>query len=570
MSIHVRRWWPVFLTLAVLVSAGLFAACGDDDDGGSDGEPPAGDDGGRIEGGELTVQSFEFSSLDPHVSSTYQDLSLHRMVWRGLYTLDKDNVPQPAMAAEKPEISEDGRTYTIRLREGLKWSDGDDLTAEDFVAGIYRTCNPENAGEYEYILVNLEGCDAHFANEAGYDAALEEAIGARAVDPTTIEFELIEPQPTFTTILSLYMTFPSPVHLLPNSSDPWPSGTEAPGELAYNGPYILTDYVAQDSITLEPNPEWAAPAGVSPTLDRITIKFIDDLSQATNAYSTDEIQATGVDVTQLESIIDRFGEGEEYFKTISPTTIALGLQMEKPPLDNLDVRLALSQAIDRVELNRVVFGGGNEPTTSWIPEVTGGHSPNEFVDQTGFDPAKAKESLARAGFADGEGFPELTILGIDLPESQDTAEFLQQAFKTHLNIDVQIEIVDSPTQFDRYTAEQFDLIDAGWLQDYPDPENWVLGQFETGGSSNHYNCSDPEIDSRVEEARFNADEEERLQLYSEINEMISTRLCGVIPHRHSNNHWLIKPNVVGMRENLSGQDFTIAGDWAAEYWGLAE
>jgi len=555
------------MTLTAILLLAAFAACGDDDEDGSpDGEPQAGG-GERIDGGELTVQSFEFSTLDPHVSSAYQDLSLHRMLWRGLYTLDKDNIPQPAMAAAKPEVSEDGLTFTITLREDLKWSDGDDLTADDFVAGIHRTCNPDNAGEYEYVLANLAGCDAHYTNEA-FDAALEEEIGVRAIDTATIEFSLIEPQPTFPIILSLYMTFPSPVHLLPNSSDPWPSGPDAPGELAYNGPYILTGYQPGDSVTLGSNPEWAAPAGVSPTLDQITIKFIDDLAQATNAYRTDEILSTGVDATQLETIVAEFGD--EYFKWISPTTIALGLQMEKPPLDQLEVRLALSQAIDREALNRVVFQGGNEPTTSWIPEVTGGHAPAEFGDIIGFDPAKAKENLETAGFPDGAGFPELTILAIDLPESEDTAEFLQQAFKTHLNIDVQIETVDAPTQFDRYVAEQFDLIDAGWLQDYPDPENWVLGQFEGTGSANHYNCADPDIDALVQDARFNADDAERRGQYKEINELISTSLCGVIPHRHSNNHWLIKPNVVGMRENLSGQDFTIAGDWAAEYWGLSE
>jgi len=569
LSLRSGPWWRAIITLTAILFLVAFAACGDDDeDGSTGGEPPAGD-GERIDGGELTVQSFEFSSLDPHISSAYQDLSLHRMLWRGLYTLDQDNVPQPAMAAAKPQVSEDGLTFTITLREGLKWSDGDDLTADDFVAGIHRTCNPDNAGEYEYLLSNIAGCDAHYNNEAGFDAALEEEIGVRAIDAATIEFSLVEPQPTFPIILSLYMTFPSPMHLLPNSSDPWPSGPDAPGELAYNGPYILTGYEPGDSVTLEPNPEWAAPADVSPTLDQITIKFIDDLAQATNAYRTGEVLSTGVDVTQLETIVSEFGEGDEYFKSISPTTIALGLQMEKPPLDQLEVRLALSQAIDRAELNRVVFKGGNEPTTSWIPEVTGGHAPDEFDDVTGFDPEKARENLAAAGFPDGAGFPELTILAIDLPESADTALFLQQAFKTQLNIDVQIETVDAPTQYDRYTAEQFELIDAGWLQDYPDPENWVLGQFESG-SANHYNCADPQIDALVEKARFNTDDTERLKQYKEINELISTKLCGVIPHRHSNNHWLIKPNVVGMRENLSGQDFTIAGDWAAEYWGLSE
>ncbi|MGH9197400.1 MAG: peptide ABC transporter substrate-binding protein, partial [Acidimicrobiia bacterium] len=405
----------------------------------------------------MTVQSFEFASLDPHFSSFFEDISLQRMLWRGLYTMDSDNIPQPAMAASSPEVSADGLTYTVSLREGLKWSDGDDLTADDFVAGIYRTCNPDNAGEYEYVLVNLVGCDDHYANEAGFDAALEGAIGVTALDPTTIEFTLLEPQPTFPIILSLWMTFPSPVHLFPNSSDPWPSGSQAPGELAYNGPYILTSYSPQDSVTLEPNPEWAAPAGVSPTLDQITIKFIGDLAQAANAYRTGEIQATAADVTQLDTVISEFGEGTEYFRFVAPSTTGLYMQLEKPPLDKPGVRLALSQAIDRAELNRVVSQGGNEPTTSWIPEVSGGDPPDAFDDVNGFDPERAAENLTEAGFPNGEGFPELTILVIDAPRSQVTGEFLQQAFKTHLNIDVQIETVDARTHSGRFIEEQYEL-----------------------------------------------------------------------------------------------------------------
>jgi len=557
--------------LVTLLAVGALVACRGDDDGtGGDQAPTPAGAGERIQGGELTVQNFEPASLDPHFSAFFQDISLERMLWRGLYTLDIDNVPQPAMAKSAPEVSADGLTYTVSLRDGLKWSDGDDLTAADFVAGIHRTCNPVNAGQYEYVLANIVGCDDHYINEAGYDAALEAAIGVTAVDDATIEFTLLEPQPTFPVILSLWMTFPSPVHLLPNSSDPWPSGEDAPAKLAYNGPYILASYSLQDSVSLEPNQEWAAPAGVRPTLDRITIRFIDDLSLATNAYRTGEIQAARADATQLETLISEFGDGEEYFRLPAPATIGLFLQLEKSPLDMLEVRLALAQAIDREALNNVVYQGGNVPTTSWTPVVTGGHDPNAFADVVGFDPESAREHLAEAGFPDGEGFPELTMLSIDSPQIEGSALFLQEAFKTHLNIDVKIETVDSPTQADRFTEGQFDLTFSGWGQDYPDPENWVLGQFVTGGTLNNQNCSDPDIDELAGNAQFNPDNEERLRQYKEANELISTRLCGVIPYRHDGNHWLIKPDVVGMRENLAGQDANIAADWAAEYWGLSE
>ena len=572
-----RHWRYLLLSLVAIGALLAFAACGGDDDGGGAEETPAGESpaaGERIDGGEMTVQSVEFASLDPHFSSFAQDISLHRMLWRGLYTLDIDNVPQPSMAEGDPEVSADGLTYTVTMKEGLTWSDGDDLLAEDFVAGIIRTCNPVNAGEYQYVLTEIVGCDDYYgADVAAPDlATLQDAVGVTAVDDLTIEFTLSTPKPTFPIILSLWMTFPVPVHIdrfaTATPAEPGDWGTD-PAELAYNGPYTLTAYSPQDSVTLVPNPNWAAPADVSPTLDTLTIRFIDDLAQAANAYRTGELVSTDVDLTQLDQLVSEFGDGEEYFKFLAPSTRGLEMNLEKPPLDNPDVRLALSKAIDREALNDVVVQGGNEPTTSWIPSVTGGDEPGAFDADIGFDPEGAKAALEAAGFPGGQGFPTLTILVGDSPAAKNTAEFLKEAFATNLAITANIEVVDSATRSDRFTEEQFDLFPGGWIQDYPDPENWILGLFDTEGTLNHYNCSDPDIDSLVEAARANTNDDERRSQYKEINGLIATRLCGIAPYWHENNHWLIKPNVVGMRENLAGQDGVIAGDWAAESWGLS-
>ena len=217
------RWlWMLAALVGIAVLA--FAACDDEEEEGAGETPAAGETptaGERIQGGELTVATDEPDSLDPHFSSFSQDIGLDRMLWRGLYWLDTDNVPQPAMAAAAPEISDDGKVYTVELKEGLLWSDGDDLLAEDFVMGILRTCNPVNAGEYQYLVSNVAGCDDHYGGEA-FDQALEDLIGVRAIDDTTIEFTIAEAQPTFNIILSLWMTFPEPQHHNPNTPHPTP------------------------------------------------------------------------------------------------------------------------------------------------------------------------------------------------------------------------------------------------------------------------------------------------------------------------------------------------------------
>ncbi len=562
------RWLWLLAALAAIVAV-AFAACDGDDDG--DGVVS----GDRIQGGELTLATIEGDALDPHFSSFASDISLQRMIWRGLYTLDASNEPQPSMAASLPDISEDGKTYTITLRDGLQWSDGDDLLAEDFVMGILRTCNPDNAGEYQYVLTNIAGCDDHFGNDDGFDEALENLVGVQAIDDTTIEITIAEPQPTFTIILSLWMTFPAPVHLFPNSGDAWPDpGPSAPGQLAFNGPYILTAYTPGDSAVLEPNPNWAAPNGISPTLDKVTLRFIDDEAVSTNAYRTGEVDFTNVDLAQLSAIKSDFEPTGEYVRVLFPGTVGLQMQLTHPVLGDpdtgLDVRLALRRSIDEFTENEVCFDGGRVPTTSWIPEVSGGHPPDAFEDVIGFNPDAARAHLEAAGFPDGEGFPTLSILVRDSPSNICVAEFLQEGFRTILNIETTIEVVDGPTRSARFTAEDFELFPGGWIQDYPDPENWVLGLAETGGSLNNYNCSDPEIDALVEQARFNTNNEERLQQYKQINELIVTRVCGIGVGLHLANDYLIKPFTVGLAENARGLDAVIAGDWIAEAWGVSE
>ncbi len=580
-----RVWRYLLLSLVAIGALVAFAACGDDDDGGGEESPGATQPGAgeRIQGGTLSVQTIDAQSLDPHFSNFAQDISIERMLWRGLYTLDKDNKPQPAMAADDPDVSADGLTYTITLRDDLKWSDGDDLTAEDFVAGFHRTCNPVVAGNYSTLITDsIVGCGDFYGALGTEDApltptpaelqTLEDAVGVKAIDDTTLEIELQQKQVTFPLILSLWFTYPLPVHLprfaneTPDAPAEW--GLD-PGELAYNGPYMLTDYVQLDHATLKPNPNWAAPQGVSPTLDQLTLRFIEKNDVADNAYERGELDEALVDLANLDAIKAQFGD--EYFKSITAETRALEMELTKPPLDKFEVRLALSRAINREQLNVVANASGFFPTTSWIPEGTGGAPPDAFEDVIGYNPEAAKKALADAGYPNGEGFPVLSMLVRDTPEALAQAAFLQNSFKEVLNIDTEIQPADSPTRSQRLNDHQYELAPrSGWSQDYPDPENWIISLFDTGGTNNVYSCSDPEIDDLIQKAHFNTNDDERRQQYKKINELVVTKLCGVAPYYHGAFHWLIKPYIAGMSENSSVQDSEMPGDWNSEAWGRTQ
>lgn len=561
------RFYSLLGLLIVLLASLALAACGDDDDDpGTDAtNTPSGD--APKKGGEITIAYAEPDSFDPHYSAFAQDIGVQRMVWRGLYRLTLGNKTEPEMAEAMPEVAADGKTYTIKLKPGLKWSDGQPLTAKDFVAGIQRTCNPDNAGNYKDTISNIVGCDEYYSaadKSADEKKKLQEAVGAKALNDTTIEFKLENPQPTFPMILSLWMTFPSPSHIVTDPGQAWPDVTK----LAYNGPYKIQSYTAKDSAVLVRNDNWA---GTPANIDKITMKYIDKLDVAENAYRADQIDLTRANLTNLAAIKADPKLGKEFLQVGGVTTRAVHMNLEKKPLDNAKVRLALSHATDRETLNKVAFQGAYIPSTTWMPPavVGGGVTEKTFDAIVGFNPESAKKNLAEAGYPDGKGFPELTMVVNDVPDRKATAEFLKEQWKKILNIDIKIEVVDSKTRSSRFTSEDYELFPGGWTQDYPDPENWVAGLFNSDGANNHYGVADKQLDDLFKKAYFNTNDEDRRKQYQEINKLLSAdpMLVGPVLYQESFNY-LIKPALKGPRENVSPLDAHLAGDWNVEAWYL--
>jgi oligopeptide transport system substrate-binding protein len=558
--------------LAVIAMSLLMVACGDDDDEGTE-EPGGGStattaSGGTPKrGGEITIVYPEPESFDPHYSAFAQDIGVQRMVFRGLFKLNKDNKAEPELAASLPAISSDGKTYTVKMKPGLKWSDGQPLTAKDVVAGIQRTCDPDNAGNYKDTISNVVGCDEFYSaasKTAAEKTALMAAVGVKATDDSTVEFKLESAQPTFTLVLSLWMTFPSPSHIVKTSSEAWPDVTK----LAYSGPYKVQEYKAKDQAVLVRNDNYY---GTAANIDKITMKYIDKLDVAENAYRADQLQMTRVNLTNLQVVKTDPKLGKEYFQVPGVTTRAVHMNLKVKPLDNAKVRLALSQATDRETLNKVAFQGAYIPSTTWMPPavVGGGVKEDSFAGTIGFNADKAKKNLADAGYADGKGFPALTITVNDVPDRVATAEFLKEQWKKVLNIDINIEVVDSRTRAAKFTSEDYQLFPGGWTQDYPDPENWVAGLFNTGGANNHYGVSDTKLDDLFKKALFNTNDEERRTQYREINKLLSEDplLAGPVLYQESFNY-IAKSNLKGPKENAGPLDAFLAGDWTIETWYL--
>ncbi len=516
---------------------------------------------------KITIQSAEPQFYDPHRSSFEQDIGIERLLFRGLYNLTDDGKGgvkvEPGLAAAEPKIA--GNVYTVTLKSGLKWSDGKPLTAQHFVDGAKRGCDPGIAADYGYIwgpgYLDLVGCEALQANK---DAAQKEALlaklGARAVDDKTVEFTLTKPNPRFTTLMAIWVTFPARLDVIAAKGDQW----TLPGNIVSNGPFILKDMTPKDHATLIPNPNWT---GKKPALQQITVKFIDDLSAAFRSYQSHELDMTRISATDIAVAKADSALAKEVL--VNPTgrisSVEMNTQAPSKVLGDLNVRIALARAVDREALNEAVFDGTSTPATYWVVKGIKGHQGNEAFDSIiGFNADAAKKALADAGYPGGAGFPELGIV-VNTPERKAVAEFLQQSYKSVLGINIRIDQVDSPTRSARFQKEDFELFIGGWQIDYPDIENTLFGLFETDGGNNHYNCSNPDVDAALKIALAATSEDARIKAYQNMETAIIKNVCGVAPLYQDSLPFMVNRKLGGVVPNGS-IDSGLPGNYCVECW----
>jgi oligopeptide transport system substrate-binding protein len=556
----------LFSILAIFAVMAFAVACGDDDDDEGDGGDTGGDQT-QAPSGTITVRTLQFENWDPHFANFSQDIDHFYKVWRGLYSFNSDEETIPSMAASMPEITDGGKTYTVKLRPDLKWSDGEPLTAQDFVLGMQRSCNFKIASHYQYILTAVVGCDAYYdpknaEKTAAEQDALLKGVGVRAVDDLTVEYKLSDPQPTFTTLLGMWPTFPAPTHLVATVDAAWPG----PMENAYNGPFMPGAYTENSQMDLVINPNWAGEN--KPKVEKIVMKYIDDTSLAETAYRAGEIDITTANSATLDALRNDPTLSKELLSYASPTTIGIEYNVTDPLFAKPEVRLALSQATDRKTLNDVVLKGANVPTTAWIPYELSGAEEGEYDEFLGFNVDSAKENLEKAGYANGNGFPGFTLLLTDSATNHATGEFLQAEWKKHLNIDIELEFVDAPTRSGRFNSMDDQMVLGGWHQDYADAENWMLGLWETGGTINKTGTSDPAVDDLLDDARFNQNNEERVGQYREAEKLLLETANGIAPLYFRANHFLIKPYITGVKDNTTTNDSQMPSAWQPELWGI--
>ena len=412
----------------------------------------------------------EPESLDPALIQGVPEHRIFEALFEGLVANDPETALAVPGVAESWTGNEDGTQYTFKLRKDAMWSDGTPITADDVVYSWLRILDPNTAGPYAWFpCMFLAGATEFNAGEAG-----PEAVGIRALDDHTFQMDLIGPLPYAVDALTHYSFAIVPKHTIEKYGSAWTD----PANFVGNGPFVLTERVAQTSLTVSKNEKYWDKDAVK--VDKVIFYSSDSDTTNYNMYLNGEIDwATNVPPDQLNAASMR----DDFQTAPQLSTYYYVFQTEKSPMNNPLVRQALALAVDRTALVEGVTKAGQIPAWGIVPPMAGYDAlafPYENQDDA---IAAAQKLLSDAGYPNGNGFPSVSILYNTNEAHKQIAEFIQQEWKNNLGINVTLENQEWQTYLSNRNQGNFTVARAGWVGDYQDP-NTFLDMFITGAGMN--------------------------------------------------------------------------------------
>ncbi len=456
----------------------------------------------------------EPESLDPAKIQGVPEHRIFETLFEGLIVYDPQTADGIPGLAESWEVSEDGMTYTFKLRKA-NWSDGTPITANDVVYSWLRELAPETASPYAWFPVMfLAGAEAYNMGEAG-----PEAVQIRALDDYTFQMDLIGPLPYVIGALGHYSFAVVPQHAIEKYGDEW----ILPGNFVGNGPYTLKEWTPQDKIVAVKNEAYWDAENVK--LDEVVFYASDDNNTNYNMYISGQVDwLTAIPNDKLDSVMMR----EDYQVAPQLSTYYYTIQTTKAPFDDARVRRALSLAIDRETLVEEVTKAGQIPGWGIVPNMAGYDALEFPYDNMDDAIAEAQELLAAAGYPNGVGFPSFSLLYNTDDSHKMIAEYVQQQWANNLGINCTLENQEWATYLSNRNAGNFDVARAGWVGDYQDP-NTFLDMFVTGAGMNGGKYSNEDYDLFINEAARMEAGEERMEILKTAESIMIDEDQAIIP-----------------------------------------
>jgi oligopeptide transport system substrate-binding protein len=521
------------MLLALILGLSLIAAaCGGDDSGGDGEEGAAPQD--AVQGGEVvdlnTFTGDPPEYIDPALNVTLDAYQVVNALYDGLTDIDlsdPDN-PQPAgQVAESWESNEDATVWTFQIREGLTFSDGSPILPSSFVRAWERASDPDLGGGYNYLFNFIEGGEEKLAGDA------DELTGVVADDDAmTLEVTLSEPYANFPYIagFQIFMPMPEAVDELDDQSQ-WDRGM-----MVGNGPFMLEAERTDEEIVLVPNPEWdgtqydeALELPEQPYLDRITFRVQADPDTSFNSFEAGE-----GDIGFIPP--GRISEAENYENTLDTQMLAsfphFEINWEDPVVggpENLLLRQAISQAIDREAINEAAFEGTRTIATGITPPGIPGFEEG-LCDYCAYDREAAEQAFADWQ-AEGNELTEPIRIQYNTGAGHEPVVQIMVDNLREIGIDAEEEPFDTETYFTQLEEGACQICRSGWIADYPTYDNFMYDLFHSDaiGGNNHGRFSVPEFDELVDQAKATTDPAEQADLFHQAEEILLNDNVGVIP-----------------------------------------
>jgi len=481
----------------------------------------------------------EPQDLDPQTTTGSVESRIQDALFEGLVSWHPDTTDPYPGVAKSWDISDDGTVYTFHLRPEARWSNGDPLTAHDFVFSYHRLFSPALSAQYAYMHYVIKNAEAYTKGEITDFSE----VGVKALDDYTLQFTLESPTPYFLRLVRDRSAYP--VHkatiLTFGKIDQRNTKWTHTGNLVSNGPFMLEYWQTNRKVKTVKNPYYWDAENVR--LNEIHFYPIEDITAEERAFRTGQLHITKETPPER---IKFYTENHPEQIRLDPWlgTYFYELNTSYPPLDDVRVRQALAMSLDREAIVKHVCKAGEPAAYCLTPPDTAGYTSRTVIE---YNPEKARQLMAEAGYPNGEGFPKLELLYNTHVAHMGIAEVVQQQWKRDLNIDIELLNMEWKTYLAMKNDHKFQIARASWIGDYIDPSTF-LEMYVTGGGNNDADWSNSEYDKLLDAASREMVPEKRNEFFQQA-EAILIHEVPIIPIYYYRNKALVNPAVKNWTAN---------------------
>ncbi len=486
----------------------------------------------------VILNGAEPESLDPVIMTGQADLRIGGSLFEGLTRFDPvEGNPIPGLA-ERWELSDDGRVYRFHLRPEAVWSTGEPIVAEDVVFSWHRALDPATGSEYAGILFYVDQAEAYHTGQI----LDPDQIGVRAVGPHLLEVRLRDPTPFFLDLCAFPTLAVVPRHAIARHGDRWLLEPPVP----VSGAYQLEAWCVNDRIRLRRNPRyWDAAQTRSEVVDLLPCI---SASTALSLYETRAVDVVWdknlVPVDLLDLLLDR----PDFHSYPVLGTYFLRFNVTRPPFDDVRVRQALAMTIDKPRIVTKITRGGERAASSYTPPNIGGyHNPEGLA----YQPERARQLLAEAGYPGGTGFPRVQYLFDTTSRLQEQIGVeLQVMWQRELGVQVGLRKLEWKTYLVAQGELDYDLCRSSWIGDYNDP-NTFLDMFMSNNGNNRTGWVEPRYDHLLRQANAQLDPTRREQLLQQAETLLVREAVPIVPIYYYSGLTYYDPNrIEGIHPNV--------------------